>query len=92
MEVRDSLASQMKFKIVFLGDQSVGKTSLILRFTQDTFDIKYMVNSCGASDLVGNDWNRLPKQDSDRERQNGEAAAVGHGRPGALPIADSLLH
>ncbi len=34
---------QMKYKIVFLGDQSVGKTSLILRFTQDTFDGNYQV-------------------------------------------------
>jgi len=33
----------MKYKIVFLGDQSVGKTSLILRFTQDTFDGNYQV-------------------------------------------------
>jgi GTPase SAR1 family protein len=31
----------MKYKIVFLGDQSVGKTSIILRFTQDSFDVKY---------------------------------------------------
>ena len=35
--------SNMKYKIVFLGDQGVGKTSLILRFTQDSFDVKYMV-------------------------------------------------
>ncbi len=34
----------MKYKIVFLGDQSVGKTSLILRFTQDTFDGNYQVS------------------------------------------------
>ena len=31
----------MKYKIVFLGDQSVGKTSIILRFTQDSFDTNY---------------------------------------------------
>ncbi len=31
----------MKYKIVFLGDPYVGKTSLILRFTQDTFDGNY---------------------------------------------------
>ena len=33
----------VKYKIVFLGDQSVGKTSLILRFTQDSFDGNYQV-------------------------------------------------
>ena len=37
----NSSAGQMKYKIVFLGDQSVGKTSIILRFTQDSFDVKY---------------------------------------------------
>ena len=30
-----------KYKIVFLGDQSVGKTSLITRFMYDTFDETY---------------------------------------------------
>ncbi|KAL7423029.1 GTPase Ryh1 [Cryptotrichosporon argae] len=30
-----------KFKLVFLGEQSVGKTSLITRFMYDTFDITY---------------------------------------------------
>ncbi len=35
---------QMKYKIVFLGDQSVGKTSIILRFTSDSFDVKYQVS------------------------------------------------
>jgi len=34
----------MKYKIVFLGDPSVGKTSLIVRFTQDTFDGNYQVS------------------------------------------------
>ncbi len=30
--------SQKKFKIVFLGDQGVGKTSIIKRFIYETFD------------------------------------------------------
>ena len=50
---------QMKYKIVFLGDQNVGKTSIILRFTQDSFDIKYQVGTLKTSKtclLIGNDW------------------------------------
>lgn len=30
----------LKHKIVFLGNQEVGKTSIILRFSQDTYDGK----------------------------------------------------
>lgn len=32
-----------KFKLVFLGEQSVGKTSLITRFMYDSFDTTYQV-------------------------------------------------
>lgn len=32
-----------KFKLVFLGDQSVGKTSIITRFMYDKFDTTYQV-------------------------------------------------
>jgi Ras-related protein Rab-6A len=32
-----------KYKLVFLGDQSVGKTSIITRFMYDTFDNTYQV-------------------------------------------------
>lgn len=35
----------MKHKIVFLGDQSVGKTSIILRFSQDSYDNKQKVSA-----------------------------------------------
>ena len=37
-------AAQLKHKVVFLGDQNVGKSSLILRFIQDTFDTNYSVS------------------------------------------------
>ena len=32
-----------KYKLVFLGDQSVGKTSIITRFMYDKFDSTYQV-------------------------------------------------
>lgn len=34
-----------KFKLVFLGDQSVGKTSIITRFMYDKFDNTYQVSN-----------------------------------------------
>lgn len=33
-----------KYKLVFLGDQGVGKTSVITRFMYDSFDKNYQVN------------------------------------------------
>ena len=33
-----------KFKLVFLGDQSVGKTSIITRFMYDKFDNTYQAS------------------------------------------------
>ena len=38
-----------KFKLVFLGEQSVGKTSLITRFMYDSFDNTYQVNPLSRS-------------------------------------------
>lgn len=34
-----------KYKLVFLGDQSVGKTSIITRFMYDKFDNTYQVSN-----------------------------------------------
>jgi len=39
--ISSSLAPLAKYKIVFLGDQSVGKTSIITRFMYDNFDRHY---------------------------------------------------
>ena len=38
---QSSSTAPVKYKVVFLGDQSVGKTSIILRFMHDTFDPNY---------------------------------------------------
>lgn len=37
-----------KYKLVFLGDQSVGKTSIITRFMYDKFDTTYQVRPSAA--------------------------------------------
>ena len=37
----NSTVSKLKYKVVFLGDQSVGKTSIIHRFIYDSFDENY---------------------------------------------------
>jgi small GTP-binding protein len=41
MAAEQAEGSLRKFKLVFLGEQSVGKTSLITRFMYDSFDNTY---------------------------------------------------
>ena len=46
-----------KYKLVFLGDQSVGKTSIITRFMYDKFDNTYQVHfAFSFFSFFGSDW------------------------------------
>lgn len=46
-----SITPLAKYKIVFLGDQGVGKTSIITRFMYDSFDKNYQVTSIYISSI-----------------------------------------
>ena len=48
-----SVTPLAKYKLVFLGDQSVGKTSIITRFMYDKFDTTYQVGDWRAINAVG---------------------------------------
>lgn len=57
-----------KYKLVFLGEQSVGKTSLITRFMYDSFDTAYQVPKRNISTFfnlrLGHDRDRFLEQDT----------------------------
>jgi GTPase SAR1 family protein len=52
-----------KYKLVFLGDQSVGKTSIITRFMYDKFDSTYQVLRV-----------EIAEGDAERSRANSEGS------------------
>jgi Ras-related protein Rab-6A len=45
-----AISALAKYKLVFLGDQSVGKTAIITRFMYDKFDATYQV--CSISSVI----------------------------------------
>ena len=92
-----------KFKLVFLGEQSVGKTSLITRFMYDSFDNTYQVgqdgliyNLCRVKVyflcISGHNWYRLLVQDNVPGGQNCSPPTVGYRGTGEVQVPDSQLH
>ena len=55
-----NIAPLAKFKLVFLGDQSVGKTSMITRFMYDTFDNSYQRQAPGLETFDKSDQRQAP--------------------------------
>lgn len=77
-----------KYKVVMLGDQSVGKTSIIKAYSDEGFNPD---NDVGLSDAADH---RYRLQDAHREagQQADQAAAVGHCRPREVQESDTFLH
>ena len=44
-----AVSALAKYKLVFLGDQAVGKTAIITRFMYDKFDATYQVSSSSVN-------------------------------------------
>lgn len=85
-------------RLVFLGEQSVGKTSLITRFMYDSFDNMYQatigidfLSKVGPPTLSSSNSN-LRILDHVSRRSNGSITIMGHGRTGTIPQPDSKLH
>ncbi|GER26884.1 RAB GTPase homolog H1E [Striga asiatica] len=70
-----ALSPLAKYKLVFLGDQSVGKTSIITRFMYDKFDANYQFSFRNISN-IGYNWHRLSVQDNVPRGLNGSLAAL----------------
>lgn len=78
-----SIPPLSKYKLVFLGDHGVGKTSIIHRFMYDTFDTAYQVCLRAARPLVG-PWcprdrptNSPPPWHAPRARRAAAQATIG---------------
>ncbi len=80
-----------KFKIVFLGDQAVGKSCIIRRFLNDSFVEDYSVSTLPRQP-VGDSGNRRADEDSAAGGADGQAAALGHCGPGAFQELDTHIH
>lgn len=72
-------------KLIIIGDSSVGKTCLLLRFSEDNFPLSHMP-TIGKSVLllILHCRNRFQNQDNRRLRPENQALSLGHRRPGAV--------
>jgi len=68
-------------KIVLLGDQSVGKTSLITRYASEPFQYP-----------PSNYWHWLPEQDHVSGGPDCEATAICFCYPGTLPFTNTIIY
>ena len=72
-----------KFKLVFIGDQVVGKSSITGHFIKNEFDSTHNVPHPHPA--------YIRHQFRKQKRAGGEKAAVGHRQTGEVPLTDSWV-
>lgn len=80
--------NKTKYKLVFLGDQSVGKSCIIEKYIHNKFDDASNVR---VQTIEANSRNRLPRQKSVPQKQKLPPAAMGHCRTGKIPLTHPKL-
>ena len=78
-----------KYKIIFLGDQLVGKSSIIEKYIRDRFEEGLNVH---ISHYAAHSRHRLPHQKRSQEQQAVQNTALGHCGPVAIQEFDPQLH
>ena len=86
-ELNSSSLSQLKYKVVLLGDSGVGKSSIIDRFVKGEIDLQNQVPllppspPSASTSSPGTSFTTVPPPTLRKDLQ---AAALGHRRPGEV--------
>lgn len=85
---QSSVVAHQKYKLVFLGDMAVGKSSVIERFMKGSLNERHNVRRNGNT---AHSRHRLHGQEHHAQQDYVQAPAVGHWRTGKIQIADPLV-
>ena len=83
-----TITGKIKIKIVFLGNQSVGKSSVIEKYVNNRFDESSHVTSFI---IIANCWYRLSGKECLTQKQDVSYSVVGYCRTITIQVINTLI-